>query len=126
MLDSLKPDLGTCHEGTTPTWTFYIRDHADAVLGSGDLDSITLTTKHVKTGTVIRSAVNALNLNNCTVSAGGLFTWNLRSTDTVITDATVPVGQTDEYHAVVHWTWTDGNAVEMQGKRELSFFVKNL
>jgi hypothetical protein len=126
MLDSLKPDHGVCHEGTTPTWTFYIRDHADDVLGSGDLTTVTLTSKHVVSGTVIRNAVNALNTNNCTVSAGGLFTWNLRTTDTVVTDTSLPVGQRDEYHAVVHWTWTDGNGVVMQGKRELSFFVKNL
>lgn len=124
MADSVVVDNGWCYSGTTPIYSFTVDDHADTALADDDIDTLTLTLKHVQSGLVIRNAVDALNDNDCTIDANGLFTWYLQPTDTVITNAKTASGQGDEYHAVVIWTWTDGLSNVHIMKRELTYRVR--
>ena len=65
-----------------------------------------------------RNGQNILNLNNVTVSAGGVLNWTIQTADTAFVEATLPF---ERHIAVFTWTWPAGT-----GKHEIVLVVKNL
>lgn len=64
-----------------------------------------------------RNVQNVLNVNNVTVTAGGLLTWIVQVADTTLVEA-IPF---ERHIALFEWTWPGG-----AGKHEVILVVRNL
>jgi hypothetical protein len=76
------------NEGANAVYTATLQDENAAAIGSGDIDSLTLTLVNKADGSTINSRLdqNVLNANNVTVSAGGALVFTLQPADTAIND----------------------------------------
>ncbi len=113
-------------EGTVATYTATIKDEAGTVIPASALTTLTLTYYAADLADDVagiinsRSAQNVLNANNVTVTTGGVLTWTLQATDTVIVTST----RTTEMHLAL-FTWTWGTPVKT-GKHLVGIRVENL
>ena len=99
----MRFDVG---HNTTPKYTANLVDEDDVAVGSASLTTLVITVLNVLTRDVIntRDRQNALNVNNVTVSAGGLLTWSIQALDLV-----VPSGESFcDLQVIFEWTWSAG------------------
>ena len=89
--------------GTTPKYTANLVDEDGVAIDAASLTTFTITVINLRTGAVInsRNRQNALNVNNVTISAGGLVTWSIQAAD-------LPSTQEEFFHVVFEWTWNAG------------------
>ena len=118
---SIDPLVFPIAEQSTGTYTAtLVGNDGVTPLPAATLLTLTLTlyvTKADGTDQLIRNHQNVLNLNNVTVTAGGLLTWTVQTTDTQLIEA-LPV---ERHIALFEWTWAGG-----AGKHEVVLAVKNL
>lgn len=78
------------NEQSSAVYTATLKDENGTVIGSGAIDSLTLTLSNVADGSIInsRDEQDALNANNVTVSGGGVLVLTLQPADTAIIDPT--------------------------------------
>ena len=76
------------NEGSIAKYSCSLEDENAASVGSGVIDSLTLTLVNKADGSIInsRSDQDVLNTNNVTVSAGGALVYLLQPADTAIID----------------------------------------
>ena len=108
-------------------YTATLTDRLGVVIPSSALSTLTLTYyapnyAPVSPGTNIinnRNAQNVLNANQVTVSAGGVLTWALTTTDTDILDSNVNI---EVHTALFEWYGADVG----YGKHEVSLVVERI
>lgn len=76
------------NEKTSAVYSAQLEDENGVPIGSGIIDSLTLTLSNVDDGAIVnsRNAVNALNANDVVVTSGGLLTYTMQPADTAIVD----------------------------------------
>jgi len=78
------------NEKASACYTTTLTDENGVAIPSGSIDTLTLTLSNVDDGTIVnsRDGQDVLNLNNVTVTSGGLLTYTIQPLDTVIVDNT--------------------------------------
>lgn len=106
---ALTAEQRTVFALTTPRVQFTLRDEDGAVVPAASLTTLTMTLFDLKTRQYInnRSAVNALNANNVTVTSGGVVTYQMQAADNAII-GTQPDGTKQEHILQFRWTWSSG------------------
>lgn len=79
------------NEKATAIYTANLQDENGTAIGSGAIDSLSLTLSNAADGSIInsRNGQDALNANNVTVTGGGVLTFTLQPADTAILDDAV-------------------------------------
>lgn len=125
MLTTLDPNAFLIEEKSTGTYTATVVGNDQVTpLPAATLLTLTLFLYVIKAdGTTgyIRGTVgnpqNVLNLNNVTVSTGGVIAWTIQTADTTLIEAL----DFERHIALFQWTWAGG-----AGKHEVVLVVKNL
>lgn len=105
-------------EGSTRVYGCTLLDHAGAPIPLAQISTLTLTLVDIATGTVIRNALNVLNVNGGSVElTSGAFEYVLSGNDVKIFGS----GVHEKRLATFSLTYASG--VE---HHELSFYVENL
>lgn len=97
------------NEGTTPTYTVTLKDHAENVLTDAIVTSIRGTYYSAPSGTIINSRENQdmHDANNCTLNDAGLFTWKMEEADVLIVEDPKPVFVIHRLVLVIEWDDAD-------------------
>jgi hypothetical protein len=93
-------------ERTSAIYTATLKDPADVVVPGSVLTLGTLTLSDVSTGTILnnRAAQDILNLNDVTITEGGLLTWILQPADNAI----IGTRQLERHSALFRLQWISG------------------
>jgi len=98
--------IGELNEQTTGRYTATMRDETGATIDGTAMTTLTLTLYDKRTGSIInsRNAQNVKNANGVAVTAAGVLTWTISTSDSVM------VGRQDrERHvALFIGTWDTG------------------
>lgn len=112
-------------EGSSATWTGYLRDAAGVAIASADIVALTITLYDRLTDTIInsRTAQDILNANNVTVHAtSGLITWEVQPADNVIVGTSLKTNKSEEHVALIECTYDTSKKL----KKEIKIKVVNL
>ena len=109
------------NEQSTALYTATLHDERAAVIGSGRMDTLTLTLCNMVDGAIInsRNAQDVLNLNNVTLDASGNLEFVLQPADTAMQDGTART----EIHRAIFQAAYDGGK---QANWDVDFRIRNL
>lgn len=110
-------------EGTTTPFSATIRDDAGDPIAAPDLTTLTMTLYEYATKAILneRDAVDVLNANEGTVSAGGVFAFLLTKEDNVSVAAAV--GRREAHVLALDYTW---DTPTKTARTEIIFDLTNL
>lgn len=97
--------MPTILEETTAKYTATVTDQDGSAVPAASLDTVHLTVYNKSDEAIIRTTLDALNVNGVTIDSNGALTWLMEPYETKITDRTIEIDDKEDHVALFEYSW---------------------